>query len=119
LFSYFIFFSGGGMNINNNIGAGSALLESVSAVHALAVSKNVTSDAALEMLLDYMNILDKDAAAREAHAADPQAAMKKFGLSADEEAAVMSGDKKKMAVLAGIAENAAPGMSIQLNITTY
>ncbi|QJQ07542.1 hypothetical protein EJG51_000925 [Undibacterium piscinae] len=47
------------------------------------------------------NTLDKDAAAREAHAKDPKAAMKKFGLTAEEQAALMSGDKKKVADLVG------------------
>lgn len=56
----------------------------------------------MSKLLDYLNILDKDAAAREAHLQDPIATMKAFGLSSGEQAAVISGNKKSAAVLVGI-----------------
>lgn len=56
----------------------------------------------MSKLLDYLNTLDKDAAAREAHVKDPKAAMIKHGLSEEEQSAVMSGDKKKVADLLGI-----------------
>ncbi|MDO8652367.1 MAG: hypothetical protein Q7R66_09275 [Undibacterium sp.] len=71
----------------------------------------------MSKLLDYLNALDKDAAAREAHAKDPTAAMTAFGLTADEQAALMSGDKKKVAALVGINEDALP--SILVNIATF
>lgn len=71
----------------------------------------------MSKLLDYLNALDKDAAAREAHAKDPKAAMTKFGLNADEQAALMSGDKKKVAALLGISADALP--SITVLITTF
>lgn len=53
-------------------------------------------------LLDYLNHLDKDSAARTTHAADPTAAMTQFGLTDAEQAAVLSGDKAAMAKLAGV-----------------
>jgi hypothetical protein len=68
----------------------------------------------MSKLLDYLNTLDKDAAAREAHAKDPKAAMKKFGLTPEEKAAVMSGDKKKIADLAGVPEDALATMHVQI-----
>jgi hypothetical protein len=56
----------------------------------------------MSKLLDYLNTLDKDAAAREAHAKDPKAAMKEFGLTEEEQAALISGDRAKIADLSGI-----------------
>lgn len=64
----------------------------------------------MSKLLDYLNILDKDAAAREAHNKDPKASMMKHGLSADEQAAVFSGDRKKVADLIGISADALPAI---------
>ncbi|WP_295760777.1 hypothetical protein [Undibacterium sp.] len=66
----------------------------------------------MSKLLDYLNTLDKDAAAREAHAKDPKAAMKKFGLTPEEKAAVMSGDKKKIADLVGVSADALPAIHV-------
>lgn len=56
----------------------------------------------MSKLVDYLNILDTDAAAREAHAKNPNAAMTANGLSAAEQQALLSGDKTAMATLAGI-----------------
>jgi hypothetical protein len=56
----------------------------------------------MSKLLDYLNTLDKDAVAREAHVNDPTTAMTNFGLSAEEQDAVMSGSKEKVADLLGI-----------------
>ena len=53
-------------------------------------------------LLDYLNLLDKDAAAREAFAKDPQAAMTAYGLDATEQQALLSGDKAAIAKLVGV-----------------
>lgn len=53
-------------------------------------------------LLNYLNLLDTDSAARAAHATDPKAAMTQFGLSDAEHAAVLSGDKTAIAKLAGV-----------------
>jgi hypothetical protein len=66
----------------------------------------------MSKLLDYLNTLDKDAAAREAHAKDPKAAMKKFGLTAEEQAALMSGDKKKVADIVGVSADALPAIHV-------
>ncbi len=71
----------------------------------------------MSKLLDYLNTLDKDAAAREAHNKDAKAAMTKHGLTDEEQAAVLSGDKKKMAALIGIQEDSLP--SVQVNISTF
>lgn len=62
----------------------------------------------MSKLLDYLNILDKDAAAREAHNKDPKAAMTKHGLSDDEQGALMSGDKTKVAGLIGVSADVLP-----------
>lgn len=71
----------------------------------------------MSKLLDYLNTLDKDAAAREAHAKDPKAAMTKHGLSSEEQVALMSGDKKKVADLVGVSADSLP--SIQVHISTF
>lgn len=66
----------------------------------------------MSKLLDYLNILDKDAAAREEHIKDPKAAMTKFGLTDAEQAAVMSGDKKQLAAAAGVSEDTLPAVQV-------
>ncbi|CAN5825265.1 hypothetical protein BH11PSE12_BH11PSE12_14130 [soil metagenome] len=71
----------------------------------------------MSKLLDYINTLDKDAVAREAHKKDPVAAMKTFGLSEEEQTALLSGDKKKVAALVGVDEDSLP--TIQTLITTF
>lgn len=58
----------------------------------------------MSKLLDYLNIIDQDATAREAFAADPQAAMAQYGLTAAEQEALMSGDKAVIANLTGVDE---------------
>jgi hypothetical protein len=68
-------------------------------------------------LLNYLNTLDKDAAAREAHNADPQAAMTNFGLLDHEQQAVLSGDPTAMANVAGIDPAAMP--AVQIGNTDY
>jgi len=57
----------------------------------------------MSKLLDYLNHLDKNADARDAHAADPGGSMTNFGLSQDEQDALMSGDKHQVAGACGIA----------------
>jgi hypothetical protein len=71
----------------------------------------------MSKLLDYLNILDKDAAAREAHVKEPKAAMAKHGLSDDEQAAMMSGDKQKVADLLGISSEALPAFIMPPSIS--
>jgi len=57
----------------------------------------------MSRLLDYMNHSDKNAAARYAHVANPATSMTNFGLTQDEQDALMSGDKLRMADAIGIA----------------
>jgi hypothetical protein len=104
-------------NMIKNTVVGLVLAGGLSAANAHIPSVTNTAKQAPVMLLEYMNTLDKDAAAREAHAKDPQTAMGNFGLTAEEQVAVMSGDKKKIAMLTGV--NETRFTSIQLNITTY
>jgi hypothetical protein len=63
-------------------------------------------------LVNYLNTLDKDAAAREAHNADPEGAMAAFGLLDHEQQAVLSGDPAAMASAAGIDAAAMPTTQI-------
>ncbi len=56
----------------------------------------------MSKLLDYLNVLDKDAAARDAHNSDPVGAMTTFGLTEEEQDAFMSGDMSEVAELLGI-----------------
>lgn len=53
-------------------------------------------------LINYLNALDKDVSVREAHKTDPKMAMKKFGLTYQEQEAIMPQDTKKVAALLGI-----------------
>jgi len=57
----------------------------------------------MSRLLDYMNHSDKNAAARYAHAANPAICMANFGLTQDEQDALMSGDKQRLADAIGVA----------------
>ena len=66
----------------------------------------------MSKLLDYLNTLDKDASARAAHNKDAKAAMAKFGLTEDEQKAVVSGDNKKIAALVGVPENSVPKVDV-------
>jgi len=56
----------------------------------------------MSKLLDYLNALDKDATIRAAHAADPVACMTNFGLNADEQDALRSGDRQRIADTIGV-----------------
>lgn len=56
----------------------------------------------MSKLLDYINHLDKNADARDAHAADPKECMTNFGLSQDEQDALTSLDRDRIAKAAGI-----------------
>lgn len=73
----------------------------------------------MSKLVDYLNLLDKDAAARQAHNADPKAAMTAFGLSDAEQAVFMSGDKTAIANLAGIDANDLPKLNVTNVDLTY
>jgi hypothetical protein len=69
-------------------------------------------DTAMSNLLDYLNHLDKNADARDAHAADATGSMTNFGLSQDEQDALMSGDKQKIAAACGVSAEALPSTHI-------
>lgn len=66
----------------------------------------------MSKLLDYLNTLDKDAAAREAHAKDPKASMTKYGLNDAEQAAILSGDRKKIADQVGVSADSLPAIHV-------
>jgi len=53
-------------------------------------------------LLNYLNLLTKDANVLAAHNSDPQAAMSTYGLTPEEQAAFLSGNQVKVAQLVGI-----------------
>jgi hypothetical protein len=63
-------------------------------------------------LVNYLNTLDKDAAAREAHNADPAGAMAAFGLLDHEQQAVLSGDPAAIGKAAGLETTAMPSVQI-------
>ena len=68
-------------------------------------------------LLNYLNELDKSAIMREAHAANPQAALAQFGLTYEAQTLFLSGDNMKMVQSLGICidnEN-----WTQVNVSTY
>jgi hypothetical protein len=71
----------------------------------------------MSKLVAYLNTLDQDAAAREAHNADPQASMDSFGLQTHEQQALLSGDSKAMAFAAGIDATEMP--AVQINNTEF
>jgi hypothetical protein len=73
----------------------------------------------MSKLVDYLNLLDKDAAARQAHSSDPKAAMTAFGLNAAEQQAVMSGDRAAIANLAGVDASALPMTNMPNTDLTY
>lgn len=56
-------------------------------------------------LLTYLNLLSKDSNVQAAHNNDPHAAMTNFGLSQDEQAALLSGNRAVVAQLIGIQDN--------------
>jgi len=73
----------------------------------------------MSKLVDYLNLLDTDATAREAHEQNPQTSMTQFGLSADEQQTLMSGDKTAIANLAGIDVSELPKVNITNIDETY
>jgi hypothetical protein len=68
----------------------------------------------MSKLLNYLNTLDKDAAAREAYAKDPKAAMTHHGLSEAEQAALLSGDKTAVAKLVGVDSAKLPAIQVAI-----
>lgn len=73
----------------------------------------------MSKLLDYLNLLDANAAARDAHNSDPTAAMSAFGLSAAEQQTFMSGNIAAIANLAGIAPEDFPKLNVTNAEITY
>ena len=63
-------------------------------------------------LLDYLNNLDKDANARAAHEQNPQQEMDNFGLTAEEQQAMHSGDKAQVARVLGISVEELPSVEV-------
>lgn len=59
-------------------------------------------------MINYLNAVDGNAAVREAYLNSPKAAMKMHGLSDAEQAALMSGDKQRVADLLNISVNELP-----------
>ncbi|MFZ6709891.1 hypothetical protein [Undibacterium sp. TC9W] len=66
----------------------------------------------MSKLLEYLNTLDKDADALTSHRSDPGAAMTNFGLTVEEQGAVLSGDKSAVAGLLGISADEVPAIDI-------
>ncbi len=64
----------------------------------------------MSKLLDYINHLDKDANARAAHKAAPVKSMSDFGLTIDEQDALLSGDRQRLANVIGIPADEVPMM---------
>lgn len=64
----------------------------------------------MSKLLEYLNTLDKDADALASHRNDPKGAMGGFGLTAQEQAAVLSGDKAAVAGIVGISADELPAI---------
>jgi len=62
----------------------------------------------MSKLLDYLNHLDANADAVDAHAADPVGSMTNFGLSQGEQDALVSGDRQRMADACGISVEEMP-----------
>ena len=66
----------------------------------------------MSTLLDYLNHLDSNATAVDAHIADPAAAMTQFGLNATDQQTFMSGDTTAIANSAGILEEDLPKIQV-------
>jgi len=73
----------------------------------------------MSKLLDYLNLLDSNATAREAHQQDPQASMTQFGLNAIEQQTFMSGDVAAIATLAGVNASDLPKINVTNTDLTY
>lgn len=66
----------------------------------------------MSKLLDYINHLDKNADARTSHKNDPVTSMTNFGLTKDEQDAVLSGDRQRLAGAIGIPAHDLPTLHI-------
>lgn len=66
----------------------------------------------MSKLVKYLNHLDGNADAREAHNTDAKAAMRNFGLSQEEQDAMHSGDKTRVAAVAGLSSEELPSPEV-------
>ncbi|MBV8666956.1 MAG: hypothetical protein JO269_10790 [Burkholderiaceae bacterium] len=64
----------------------------------------------MSKLLDYINHLDKDASARAEHQTAPVKSMTNFGLTVDEQDALLVGDRQRIAGAIGILTKDLPMM---------
>ena len=81
---------------------------------AVAVATLATVAGAQESrnVMEYLNLLDKDASVREAHATSPNASMAKYGLNDAEQMAFLSGDDSAVAKLAQIENRQFPRIQV-------
>lgn len=70
------------------------------------------SEQNMSIVLDFLNILDKDATVLRAYKLDGKGMMSKFGLNAEEQQAVLSGSKEKVAALLGISADGLPSVHV-------
>ena len=63
-------------------------------------------------LLNYLNELDKSAIMREAHAANPQAALARFGLTFEAQSKLLTGNYTEVAESLGLSDD--PNVLIQV-----
>ncbi|MFZ6778170.1 hypothetical protein ACO0LD_15165 [Undibacterium sp. Ji83W] len=66
----------------------------------------------MSKLLAYLNSLDKDVNVLSAHKSGAKAAMENYGLNAEEQEAVLSGNKESLAGLLGISADEVPAIDI-------
>jgi len=64
----------------------------------------------MSKLLEYINVVDKNAVARAAHNAAPVESMAAFGLSVDEREAVLLSDNRRLAAALGMRHVDIPAM---------
>ncbi len=88
---------------------------------AVAVATLATVAGAQEShkVLQYLNLLDRDAIAREAHATSPMDSMAQYGLDNTQQAALLSGDTTSIAKLAQLADDAFISIQITNIDETY
>ena len=72
---------------------------------AVATLATVAGAQESDKVMEYLNLLDRDATVREAHAASPIDSMAQFGLDNTQQTALLSGDKVSIAESAQIAND--------------
>lgn len=88
---------------------------------AVAVATLATVAGAQEThnVINYLNLLDSNAVAREAHVTSPIDSMSQFGLNAAEQSAFLSGDKVAVAKLAAIGSDVYGDINVTNTDLTY